>query len=180
MTTSYATPRTTATKTSHGSGTARPVPRWAERIAHAIPLVVLPVGIWRLPIAFGHGMGGDPLPPAWYNMPYVIGLTLTSELFALLGFGLVRHWGEVFPRWIPKLGGRRVPPAAAIVPAVLGGLFLTALTVHWLTGAFTEGPAGWPYAEGWNILAMTVSGLLTLWGPLLLVLTYAYYRRRRA
>lgn len=25
---------------------------------------------------------------------------------------------------------------------------------------------------------MTVSGLLTLWGPLLLALTYGYYRRR--
>ncbi|MFF9489134.1 hypothetical protein ACF1DX_30470, partial [Streptomyces sp. NPDC014676] len=51
------------------------VPAWAERVAHAIPLVVLPVGIWRLPIGFGYGMGGEPMPPAWYNVPYVIGLT---------------------------------------------------------------------------------------------------------
>ncbi|MGW0538474.1 hypothetical protein [Streptomyces sp. NPDC003032] len=178
-TTSYVT-NVTNVKPQTPTGTARPVPRWAERIAHAIPLVVLPVGIWRLPIAFGHGMGGETLPPAWYNVPYVFGLTLLSELLALLSFGLVRGWGEVVPRRVPLIGGRSVAPAAAIVPAALGGLFFTGVGVHWLTVAFTEGPAGWPYAEGWNVLAMTMSGLMNLWGPLLLVLTYAYYRRRRS
>lgn len=155
------------------------VPVWAERVAHAIPLVALPVGIWRLPFAFGYGMGGEPLPPAWYNAPYVFGLTILTEILALLGFGLVRRWGEVVPHWVPGLGGRRVPPAAAIVPATLGGLVFTALGVHWLYEAATGGTAAWPYDEGWDVLALAMSGLLNLWGPLLLVLTYAYYRRRR-
>ena len=156
------------------------VPAWAERVAHAIPLVVLPVGIWRLPIGFGYGMGGEPMPPAWYNAPYVIGLTILTEILALLSFGLVRRWGEVVPHWVPRLGGRRIPPAAAIIPATLGGLFFTALCVHWLYEAATAGTAAWPYDEGWDVLAMAMSGLMNLWGPLLLVLTYAYYRRRRA
>ncbi|MFG3157310.1 hypothetical protein ACGF7W_35335 [Streptomyces sp. NPDC048219] len=156
------------------------VPAWAERVAHAIPLVVLPVGIWRLPFAFGYSMGGEPMPPAWYNAPYVIGLTILTEILALLSFGLVRRWGEVIPRWVPRLGGRRIPPAAAIIPATVGGLFLTALGIDWLYQATTAGTAAWPYDEGWDILAMTMSGLMNLWGPLLLVLTYAYYRRRQA
>ncbi|MFF0738803.1 hypothetical protein ACFYVL_00200 [Streptomyces sp. NPDC004111] len=162
------------------AGPARPgVPAWAERVAHAIPLVALPVGIWRLPFAFGYGMGGEPLSPAWYNAPYVFGLTLLTEILALLSFGLVRRWGEVVPHWVPGLGGRRVPPAAAIVPATLGGLVFTGLGIHWLYEAVAVGTAAWPYDEGWDILAMVMSGLLNLWGPLLLVLTYAYYRRRR-
>lgn len=85
-----------------------------------------------------------------------------------------------FRAGLPRLGGRRIPPAAAIVPATLGGLFLTALGIHWLHQAVTVGAAAWSYDEGWDGLAMTVSGLMNLWGPLFLVLAYAYYRRRRA
>ncbi|EPH46342.1 hypothetical protein ABT390_12890 [Streptomyces aurantiacus] len=169
-----------STHPTHPTRTERPVPAWAVRVAHAIPLVVLPVCVWRLPIPFGFPMGGERLPESVWNIPYVLTLSILSELLAHLCFGLVRGWGEVVPHWVPRLRGRRIPPAAVIVPATAGGLALSALTVHWLVGAVTEGPAGWPYAEGWNVLAMTVSGLLTLWGPLLLILTYAYYRRRCA
>ncbi|MFI7388047.1 hypothetical protein [Streptomyces sp. NPDC049813] len=155
-------------------------PAWAERVAHTIPLVVLPVGLWRLPIGFGYAMGGEPMPAAWYNAPYVIALTVLTEILALLSFALVRPWGETVPRWVPKLGGRRIPPAAVLVPATLGGCFFTALGLHWLHQALTKGRGAWPYDLGWDVLAMTVSGLMNLWGPLLLALTYAYYRRRRA
>ncbi|MEV2252093.1 hypothetical protein AB0I94_16155 [Streptomyces sp. NPDC050147] len=180
MTTTCAAHETAARTTTASKGTARPVPRWAERMAHAIPLVALPVCVWRLPIGFGYGMGGQTMDPAWFNIPYVLGLSIFTELFALLGFGLVRGWGEVVPRWMPWLGGRRVPVAAAVVPAAIGGLLLTGIGVEWLVTAIGEGPGAWPYAAGWDVLAMTVSGLMNLWGPLLLVLTYAYYRRRRA
>ncbi|MGW1764235.1 hypothetical protein ACWCQL_09130 [Streptomyces sp. NPDC002073] len=171
------------THTAHIDTTAteRPVPRWAAVAAHAMPLVALPVCLWRLPIAFGYGMGGEVLPPSPWNIPYVVGLSVLSEAFALLSFGLVRRWGEVVPAWIPKLGGSRIPPFAAILPAAVSGLFFTALMVHWAFGAFRLGGAdGFPYAEGWDVLAMTVSGLFTLWGPLLLALTFAYHRRRRS
>lgn len=119
------------------------VPAWAERVAHAVPLVVLPVGVWRVPIGFGfgfgYGMGGETMPAAWFNAPYVIGLTGLSEIRALLSSGLVRSWDEVVPRWVPKLGGRRTPPVAAIVPATLRGLFFTPLGIHWLHRATTVG-----------------------------------------
>ncbi len=86
--------------------------------------------------------------------------------------------GERIPAWVPRLGGRRIPPAAALVPATIGGLLLTAALGSWLYNALANGTDAWPYAPGWNILAMTVSGLMNLWGPMLLLLTYAYYHRR--
>ena len=162
-----------------GKGTGRPVPLWAERVAHLIPLVGLPVCLWRLPIGFGYAMGGENTPSAWWHIPYVFGLSFLTEAFALLGFGLVRGWGEVVPSWVPGLGGRRIPPFAAIVPAAIGGLGLLGLMVNWFFTAFRiGGSSGFPYAPGWDTLAMAVSGLLTLWGPLVLALTYGYYRRR--
>ncbi|MEU4796277.1 hypothetical protein [Streptomyces sp. NPDC023327] len=158
---------------------AAPASAWTVRAARSLSLLALPVCVWRLPFAFGYGMGGAAPDPAWWNMPYVLGLSLLTELAALLGLGLVRPWGEVFPAWLPRLGGRRVPPAAVIVPGALAGLLFSALCADWLRLACTQGPDAWPYADGWNVLAMTVSGLMTLWGPLLLALTFAYYRRRR-
>ncbi len=70
------------------------------------------------------------MPPAAWNASYVIGLSILTESLGLLCFGLVRWWGEVVPEWIPRLGGRRIPPLAVIVPAALGALTLTALTVQ--------------------------------------------------
>jgi len=46
---------------------------------------------------------------------YVLGLTLILLGLGLLTLGLVQRWGEVVPRWIPVLGGRRVRPLAAVV-----------------------------------------------------------------
>ena len=44
----------------------------------------------------------------------------------VLTLGLIRPWGEVFPRWVPGLAGRPVPVAAAAVP---GGVVATILCV---------------------------------------------------
>jgi len=42
---------------------------------------------------------------------------------AVLMPGLVQRWGEVFPRWMIGLAGRRVPIALAVVPASLASVF---------------------------------------------------------
>lgn len=48
-----------------------------------------------------------------------LGLAVSAALGAWLTCGLVRPWGEVFPRWLPWLRGRRVPIRAAVVPGLL-------------------------------------------------------------
>src|SRR5512142_2961244 len=58
--------------------------------------------------------------------------TWTSGLFlstfglvgAVLMLGLVQRWGEVFPRWMVGLAGRRVPLGLAVVPASLVSVLL--------------------------------------------------------
>lgn len=71
-----------------------------------------------------------------WGTAYVFGLTLLLVSLALLTFGLVRPWGEVLPRWIPFVGGDRVPRLAAIIPAGAGA---TPLTLLWIT-AFSKTP----------------------------------------
>lgn len=165
-------------------GHERPVPRWAERFAHLIPLMALPVSLWRLPIAFGFTMGTGLPPmdmPLWMSISYVGGLSVISELFALACFSLVRRWGEVVPEWIPVFGGRRVPPYLAIVPATIGGLVLTAVLIAWVLTTFEIAGFARDRFDNlwWGVLAVSTSGLFALCGPMVLAMTYAYYRRRR-
>ncbi|WP_043636400.1 hypothetical protein [Nonomuraea candida] len=164
------------------SDTERPVPRWALRAAYALPWLLLPSCLWRLPFAFHFEMGqldDAPVSPLWITIPYVFGLSVLSELAALLCIGLVRRWGEVVPGWIPFLGGRRVRPMAAIVPAVAGGVVLSMLPVQTVlqwAGAVDRVA----YANvWWEILATACVSPLNLWGPIVLALAYAYHRRRR-
>ncbi|GGX32994.1 hypothetical protein GCM10010341_62890 [Streptomyces noursei] len=110
-----------------------------------------------------------------------MGLSVLTEALALLTVGLVSGWGEVFPRWVPFLGGRRVPPLAAVIPATLGGLVLVALwdpmPLAWfgLLGFHEVGfTNGW-----WKLLAHVCISPVMVWGPIVLALTYAYYERRR-
>ncbi|MFD2079481.1 hypothetical protein SAMN05421678_1163 [Actinopolymorpha cephalotaxi] len=165
------------------------VPRWVRIAAYAVPFTVLPSGLWRvaavtfhLPIVTDPPRGGHTL-----GMPdeaYVVVLSAVSELLAFTAVGLVARWGEVFPWWVPGLRGRRVPTAAAVVPAALGA---TVLTVLWtkvfagLPASLREpAPPGDPIAEhGWRLVVFVGSyAPLLLWGPLLAAVTVAYWRRR--
>ncbi|XCM30152.1 hypothetical protein ABXI76_12900 [Streptomyces parvus] len=169
--------------------TERPVPRWATRLAHALPLLLLPACLWRLPFAVHFEMGQvqtGGMPAYWLSVPYVLGLSVLTEVIAILTVGLVRGWGEVAPAWIPLIGGRRVRPLAAFVPAVLGGLILTVL--------FTAVPLGDDRSltlygvvdnvgyssDAWELLATVCVAPIAAWGPVTIALAIAYYRRRTA
>ncbi|MFE9691157.1 hypothetical protein [Micromonospora sp. NPDC005806] len=159
----------------------RPAPAWAVRVAHLIPLLTLPSGLWRIALVAGVPLGlsehSASLRPGLGERVYIVSLSLVAEALALLALGLVRPWGEVFPRRLPLLGGRRVPPSFAVTVATAGAV---ALILIW-------GYAAWGGAVRGGDLGFTPSGLvlllacyspLLLWGPLLLVLTLAYHRRR--
>ena len=92
---------------------------------------------------------------------------------AWLTIGLVRPWGEVFPRWIPLLHGRRVPPWAATVPASIMSAIFFAAGVDTVRAFVRD---GFP-AEGWGTIAPAL--LWPGWGAALGAATLAYHLRRR-
>ncbi|QKW22380.1 hypothetical protein HUT16_27805 [Kitasatospora sp. NA04385] len=149
--------------------------------ARAIPWVGLPGYLWRLPFAFGFTMGTVQHESFdWrVSMPYVLTLSTVSECLALLCVGLVRGWGEVLPHRLPLIGGRRIPPLAAVVPAALCGLVLTWLLVGWVLAVFGLGTNLQYTGTGWQVLGESCQGVMVLWGPMLLAVTYAYWVRRR-
>jgi hypothetical protein len=92
---------------------------------------------------------------------------------AILTLGLVQRWGEVFPRWMVGLSGRRVPQALAIVPASLVSVMVTSAGLQVVREFLAN---GFP-ADGW---ATTAPGLVwPLWGAALGAATLAYHYRRR-
>ncbi|MGW8571009.1 hypothetical protein [Streptomyces niveus] len=159
------------------------VSRRTQLVAYAVPLTVLPSSIWRLPAAFDDGIGLG-------ERAYIVALSVVSELLALTAIGLIARWGEVFPRWVPLLRGRRVPIRAAVVPAAVGATILTLFfTVLQIVSAIRGTKIGGDdlpdsapsQVGGWETASFYVCYLpLTLWGPLLAVLTTAYWKRRRA
>ncbi|SDT72084.1 hypothetical protein [Jiangella sp. DSM 45060] len=168
---------------------------WTRRAALAIPLVVLPSSIWRivtvvfLPLPDGMTTAearGDL--PTWLPLEvYVLLLSVVSEGLALLCVGLIARWGEVWPRWVPVLRGRRIPVPVALVPALLGATILTALWgwvgVSFLLGRNVQGER---LADGSPLQLDSIDGVvvfvcyapLMLWGPLLFAVALAYWRRR--
>ncbi|MEV0152439.1 hypothetical protein AB0H57_01670 [Micromonospora sp. NPDC050686] len=160
----------------------RLAPRWAVRVAHLIPLVVLPSGLWRIALVTGVPIGatlhGVPVRPGLGESLYIVALSLVSEALALLSLGLVRPWGEVLPRRLPLVGGRRVPPWFAVTAATAGAVALTLIWGYAAWGVAVNGnDLGFPPA-GFALLVVCYAPLL-LWGPLLLVLAGSYHHRHR-
>lgn len=174
------------------------VPHWARVAACAVPLTVLPASLWRiaactfhLPIARGLGDAGDT-PSGLPGVPielYAVLLSVVSELVAFTAVGLVSTWGEVFPRWVPGLGGRRVPVPVAVLPAGLGAAVLTVLWT-WVAvgvalgvqvdGSPRTGTTVVAFDDWQGVLAAVAYAPLLAWGPLLGAVTISYWRRRRA
>jgi len=157
--------------------------KWAVWVAVIIPILYaatrwawalgIPLGISEEFLREGQEIG------LWWAGAALATLAVGG---AVLTLGLVRRWGEVFPRWIPLAGGKRVPPALAIVPASLVSVLVTAAGLMFvrltLTGGLDailgEGALG---AQNWAALGPEL--LWPLWGAALGAATLAYYLRRR-
>ncbi|MFD4659948.1 hypothetical protein ACFWP2_30460 [Kitasatospora sp. NPDC058444] len=121
---------------------AAPVPSAAppvvRLVAWAGTLAFVPYVLMKLLWAFGGsfaGVSGDQMYASYVrNGSSGIWLALErwgldgTALLALLGvfllWGLVRPWGQVFPRWTLPLRGRRVPRWLPLTPALLGAATL--------------------------------------------------------
>lgn len=159
-------------------------PRWARRAATLAVLTTLPSATWRVAMVLGVPVGVDEQVrreqyslPGWGTL-YVLGLDLLLVGLALLTLGLVQRWGEVTPRWMPFLGGRRVPPLAAVIPAGVGSVALTWLWVTTFLNFDQIGDYYGLYGVERAVVLVSYSPLL-LWGPLLAAVTVSYARRRR-
>lgn len=103
---------------------------------------------------------------------------------ALLGFtltlGLIRPWGERFPRWMPRLAGRPVPVAVAVVPGLLVAGIVTASAPGMLVELSLTGNG---VGVGVDSVATRVLAALVfpfwLWGPVLALAVWGYAGHRR-
>ncbi|MEV5338665.1 hypothetical protein AB0K93_09280 [Streptomyces sp. NPDC052676] len=110
---------------------------------------------------------------------YMVALSCLTVGLAYLTVGLVRPWGEVFPRWMPVVGGRAVPGRVVVRVARTGAVLLVLLTLYGalnsVFGFVEEGPriigqerefekpdawVGWLYlpAAAWGFLLLAVAG----------------------
>ncbi|MEV8568287.1 hypothetical protein AB0436_22375 [Streptomyces sp. NPDC051322] len=152
------------------------VPRWAALAAHTVPLVTLPSGLWRIAQVAGLPVA-EQLGRNSREVAVAVSLTLITEGLALLTLGLVRPWGEVAPRWLPLIGGRRVQRLAAVIPALLGATVLCTIggwfactQAAGLIGRVTQTPTQ-------QVLLVVCYSPLLAWAPLLAATAVAYYRR---
>lgn len=156
--------------------------RWAVTVAIIIPLLYATTR-WAWALGIPLGVTRDLLREEARDTPdiWLAGAMLGAVAAAgsLLTLGLVQRWGEVYPRWMPFIGGKVVRPRTAIIPASLVALLVTNAGVHAIRaqifGYYPEGSGlGQP---NW---ATTAPGLLwPLWGAALAAAVLAYYLRRR-
>ncbi|XVQ11372.1 hypothetical protein ACQP1W_02000 [Spirillospora sp. CA-255316] len=163
-------------------------PRWgrtAAYVAIAVPLLYTATR-WAWAAGLHIGVTDEFLRQGGYDTPgarfaeFVLGAMAAGG--AALTLGLVRPWGERFPRRLPGLGGRRVPPALAIVPATTAAALLTAggLAINRGVVAMMLGlTPREPVADAANWGAWIPPLLWLVWGLALAVATAAYHRRRR-
>ncbi|MGW4648872.1 hypothetical protein [Kitasatospora sp. NPDC004289] len=166
----------------------RPPAPWAVRTAQLAALTALPSGLWRIALGIGIPVGFSGTleaqmtahMPGWGTV-YVLALSALAEALAFLTLGLVRPWGQRAPHWLPFIGGRRIAPATAAVPAALGALAVTLITLHGATTWYDPAAMGNPEApHGLAGFLMTAAYTpLLLWGPLLAVVTADFWRRSR-
>jgi hypothetical protein len=118
---------------------------------------------------------------------WIAGLFLANFglLGAILMLGLVQRWGEVFPRWMIGLAGRRVPIALAVIPAslvsvllVVGGITIGS-DLNQMVANFAAVGAEDVEIIGAIIFQIGPTLLFPFWGVALAVATLGYYYRRR-
>ncbi|MFD2792334.1 hypothetical protein ACFS27_02100 [Promicromonospora vindobonensis] len=154
----------------------------ARRLAHVLALITLPSGLWRIALVAGLPVVSSAIVLPLSERVQIVGLSLVAEVLAMLSLGLVQRWGEELPGWLPLIGGRPVHRLAATIPAAVGATALTGIWTFAVVGVVSRVVGGgldslFPTALQKAVLLVCYVPLLA-WGPLLAVLTVAYFRRR--
>jgi hypothetical protein len=156
--------------------------RWGRTAVYVAMLVPVIYAVTRYAWALGIplGMSEKYLRLGQANGIWKSGLFLAT--FGLVGaalmLGLVQHWGEIFPRWMMGLAGRRVPIALAVVPASIVSVLLMVGGISiWSSYAQMAGQAAASGQDMGIVVGPTL--LFPVWAVLLAVATLGYYYRRR-
>lgn len=165
---------------------SRPAPAWLRGWALAgflVPVVgfTVPHVLWVAGVPLG--ISADLLDRARADLAPVLGVALAAlpALGGVLTLGLASRWGRVFPRSVPLLAGRRVPPLLALIPAGVVAVALIAygvLGIWLIAGALVAGTTTWSeLLSGWA--ASGTELVFLLWGIALGVATLGYHQITR-
>lgn len=150
--------------------------RWAVGIAVIVPLLYATTRCaWALGIPLG--ISEEFLHAGQADGLWIAGACLAMVAIggALLTLGLVQRWGEIFPRWMVGLAGKRVPPLLAIIPASFVSFIVTSAGLAYARAIITQVNTG--NESSWT--TMGPEALWPIWGLALATATLAYYYRRR-
>ncbi|GAA2755976.1 hypothetical protein [Actinopolymorpha rutila] len=148
--------------------------RWAVGLAVVVPLLYAATR-WAWALGVPLGIDAEFYRQGKEDGLWTAGAALGSLgiLGAVLTLGLVRHWGETYPRWVWFRAGRTVPPKVAIVPATLVSVIVTSAGLeYWRLIQRPEFSHQWWATMGPELL-------WPLWGAGLAAATLAYHLRRR-
>jgi hypothetical protein len=148
--------------------------RWGRWAVAAAVLAPLPYEVTRVAWFLGVPLGiTDDFLRMMQDTPGMLeiglGCAVASTLGGVLTHGLVRRWGEVYPRWIRFRAGRRVPPALAVVPAAVVAVVLVPAGLMNFRGDITR--------DTWGLFVPGTFWLV--WAVALGAATLAYHLRRR-
>lgn len=150
---------------------AEQVRRWGVRVTLVAAACPLPYALerltWLTPWPIGMGEGPDSLAVRTQGM--MIGLGALAGI--ALTLALITRFGEVFPGWLPIIGGRQVPVAAAVVPGGLVALAAAMAAPGWIVNAFTR-------FDGADLVYALVLGPFPIWAPALAAAVVLYALRR--
>ena len=162
--------------------------RWGRLLTVIAALAPVPYAIIRFAWALDIPIGIDPqflrdfssANPMAHITEWVFGSLCIGG--GLLTLGLIQKWGEVFPKWFPFIGGKRVPVMLAVIPASIVAIAVTAAGLVFTFSFFAETFHLMPVdnlliSQDWGIV-----GPMIFWGPWGVALGLAaisyYYRRR--
>lgn len=153
--------------------------RWGRAVTIAAALGPVPYGLARLtwltpwPLGGGGGIDGFVISRSLNAAERIQGglFALACAVGVVLTLGLVRRWSEVFPRWVPVLGGRAVPVMLAVVPGTLVAAVITISAPGMLLGPIEGGDVR-------EVAYMFIAFPFPVWGPLLGAAVFAYWLRR--
>ncbi|WP_051772656.1 hypothetical protein [Saccharothrix sp. NRRL B-16314] len=144
--------------------------RVAVYVAFTVPLVYCATRwAWALGIPLGvteefMAEGDDGM---WLAGAY---LATFGAFGGVLTLGLTQRWGKIFPRWIPGLRGKRVPPLLAVVPAGFVAIIVTVAGFTYIRVAI----AGRFTADEWG--AWLPECFWPIWGAALATAAISYYQ----